>query len=171
MKYQILCIGKLKDQFYKDAISDLCNQIKKQKREIEIIEFPDEKIPEHLKGKRKELFLEKECERLINKISKRDYVVALCIEGKEMTTNQHKKYIVKAMEAGYDSIVYVIGGSLGLPERVKERANLKLSFSKMTFPHQMMRMILCEEIANMINVTNRSNAKVDDLREHQRASL
>lgn len=150
MKYRILCIGKLKDAFYKDAVSDICNQIKKQKKEIEIIEFPDEKIPEHLKEKNRELFLEKECERLVKKIAKKDYVVALCIEGKEITTSQHKKYIVKAMEAGYDSIVYVIGGSLGLSDRIKERANLKLSFSKMTFPHQMMRMVLCEEIANMI---------------------
>ena len=150
MKYRILCIGKIKDAFYKDAISDICNQIKKQKKEIEIIEFPDEKIPEHLKEKNKEAFLEKECARLIKKISGKDYVIALCIEGKEIATSQHKRYIRQAEENGYDSIVYVIGGSLGLPEKIKEQANLKLSFSKMTFPHQMIRMVLCEEIANIV---------------------
>ena len=150
MKYRILCVGKLRDTFYKDAISDIYNQIKKQKKEIEIIEFPDEKIPEHLSEKNKEAFLEKECARLTKKISGKDYVIALCIEGKEIATGQHKRYIRQAVENGYDSIVYVIGGSLGLPEKIKERANLKLSFSKMTFPHQMMRMVLCEEIANII---------------------
>lgn len=150
MKYWILCIGKLKDTFYKDAISNICHEMKRKKKEMEIIEFPDVKIPEHLKEKNKEDFLEKECASLIKKISRKDYVIALCIEGKEITTNQHKRYIRQAAENGYDSIVYVIGGSLGLPQKIKERANLKLSFSKMTFPHQMMRMVLCEELANII---------------------
>ena len=80
----------------------------------------------------------------------KDYVIALCIEGKEITTNQHKEYVSKAVENGYECITYVIGGSLGLPEKIKNRANLKMSFSKMTFPHQMMRMVLCEEITRII---------------------
>ena len=96
-----------------------------------------------MKDKNKEPFLEKECERLEKKISQKDYVIALCIEGKEITTNQHREYVVKAIENGYESITYVIGGSLGLPNKIKNRANLKLSFSKMTFPHQRMRMVLC----------------------------
>ena len=86
---------------------------------------------------------------MIEKITNRDYVIALCIEGKEITTNQHKQYVEKALKDGCETVIYVIGGSLGLPKIIKKRANLKLSFSKMTFPHQMMRMILCEEIKNL----------------------
>lgn len=150
MEYRVLCIGKIKDTFYKDAVYGYCRQIQKGNNGIEIIEFPDEKIPEHLKEKSREMFLEKECRRLEQKISGKDYVIALCIEGKEMTTNQHREYVRKAVENGYETITYIIGGSLGLPEKIKKRADLKLSFSKMTFPHQLMRMVLCEEIANII---------------------
>ena len=67
-----------------------------------------------------------------------------------MNSKKHKECIEKAKENGFDQIIYVIGGSLGLPEKMKQRANLKLSFSKMTFPHQMMRMVLCEEIKNVL---------------------
>lgn len=150
MKYRILCIGKIKDTFFKEAISNICKKIQKGQNEIVIFEFSDEKIPEHMKERNKESFLEKECERLEKKISGKDYVIALCIEGKEITTNQHKNYVNQAKRNGYESITYVIGGSLGLPERIKKRANLRLSFSKMTFPHQLMRMVLCEEIAMII---------------------
>lgn len=149
MKYKILCVGKIKDEYYKDEIVNICNVIRKRNHEIEIIEYPDLKIPDHLKEQNIESFLEKECSKMIEKITNRDYVIALCIEGKEITTNQHKQYVEKAIKDGCETVIYVIGGSLGLPELIKKRANLKLSFSKMTFPHQMMRMILCEEIKNL----------------------
>lgn len=151
MKYKILCVGRIKDSFYRNEIESLCSQINRRAGSVEILEFPDEKIPGKLKDRNKELFLEKECNRMFEKITGRDYVIALCIEGKELTTKQHREYINKAAENGYEEITYVIGGSLGLPVRIKERANLKLSFSKMTFPHQMMRMVLCEEILNMVS--------------------
>lgn len=149
MKYTILCIGKIKDVFYRNEIKDISETIRKKGHELEILEFPDEKIPENLKEKNKESFLEKECNRMFDKITGRDYVIALCIEGKEITTKKHKEYIDYAREEGFERVVYVIGGSLGLPETMKKRANLKLSFSKMTFPHQMMRMVLCEEICKV----------------------
>lgn len=149
MNYRILCIGKIKDCFYRRGIEEISRLLEKNQHKLEIFEFPDEKIPANLKEKNKESFLEKECQRLEQKITNRDYVIALCIEGKEITTRQHKEYVVKAKEDGYESITYIIGGSLGLPEQIKKRANLKMSFSKMTFPHQMMRLVLCEEIANL----------------------
>lgn len=151
MKYQILCVGKIKDAFYRNEIESLCNAIKKQTDGIEILEFPDQKIPGNLRDKNIEMFLEKECSKMSDKISSKDYVIALCIEGKEITTMQHRAYIKKAQEDGYERITYIIGGSLGLPVMIKKRASLKMSFSKMTFPHQMMRMVLCEEILNMIS--------------------
>lgn len=150
MKFKVLCVGKIKDGFYRDEIAEICDEIKKKGHSMEIIEFPDEKIPDNLKEKNKEAFIEKECNRMFEKITGKDYVVALCIEGKEMNSKKHKEYIEKAKENGFDQIIYVIGGSLGLPEKMKQRANLKLSFSKMTFPHQMMRMVLCEEIKNVL---------------------
>lgn len=152
MKYRILCIGKIKDAFYREGIEQFCKQIRKNQNEIEIIEFPDEKIPEQIKEQNKQAFLEKECSKMQSKISTGDYVIALCIEGKEITTRQHKESILQAMQSGYERITYIIGGSLGLPEQIKKRANLKLSFSKMTFPHQLMRMVLCEEICNVSDI-------------------
>ncbi len=151
MKYQILCVGKIKDSFYRDEIESLCNAIKRRSGGIEILEFPDQKIPGNLREKNIEIFLEMECSKMSDKISAKDYVIALCIEGKEITTMQHRDYIKKAEEEGYERITYIIGGSLGLPAIVKKRADFKMSFSKMTFPHQMMRMVLCEEILNMIS--------------------
>lgn len=150
MKFQILCIGKIKDEFYQRQISGLCTKLKMEHHFINIVEYPDERIPEKLSAKNKEIFLEKECAKLIDRISSRDYVIALCIEGKEITTKQHREYMSRAVESGYETITYVIGGSLGLPEQIKKRANLKMSFSKMTFPHQMMRMVLCEEIVQAV---------------------
>lgn len=150
MVYKILCVGKIKDRFYRDEIKEICNVVKKRGHSIEIIEFPDEKIPDNLKEKNKEALIEKECSRMFEKITGKDYVIALCIEGKEISSKKHKEYIERAKEDGFEQVVYVIGGSLGLPEKMKRRANLKLSFSKMTFPHQMMRMVLCEEIQNVI---------------------
>lgn len=150
MYFQILCIGKIKDKFYQRQIDGLCTKLKLRQHFIEVVEFPDERIPEKISAKNKEAFLEKECAKLMDRISSKDYVIALCIEGKEITTKQHREYMNRAMESDYENITYVIGGSLGLPEQVKKRANLKMSFSKMTFPHQMMRMVLCEEIVQAI---------------------
>lgn len=150
MIFKILCVGKIKDEFYRDEIDAICNDIKRRGHLIDIIEFPDEKIPDNLKEKNKEAFIEKECGRMFDKITGKDYVIALCIEGKEAGSRKHREYIERAVETGFANIVYVIGGSLGLPERIKKRANLKLSFSRMTFPHQMMRMVLCEEIMDAI---------------------
>ncbi|MBQ9983136.1 MAG: 23S rRNA (pseudouridine(1915)-N(3))-methyltransferase RlmH [Lachnospiraceae bacterium] len=150
MKVRILCIGKIKDEFYKNEILSLTNEIRQIGHTLEILEYPDEKIPDNLKDKNKELFIEKECNRMEKKITARDYVIALCIEGKEITTDKHRQFVKNAITDGYEQIVYVIGGSLGLSEKIKKRANVKLSFSKMTFPHQMMRMVLCEEILQVV---------------------
>lgn len=150
MKFRILCIGKIKDGFYKRQIDELCAGIHAASHHIEIIEFPDKRIPEGMADKRKEAFLEEECGKLLEQISVGDFVIALCIEGKEVGTKQHREYIDKALRDGFQTVTYVIGGSLGLPEQIKRRANLKMSFSRMTFPHQMMRMVLCEEIAGVV---------------------
>lgn len=150
MVYRIMCVGKMKDSFYRNEIDRWQEKVRKLGQQLEIVEFPDLRIPDNLKEENKEAFLEKECSRMRDKITNRDYVIALCIEGKELITKKHAAHIRKAKEWECDSVTYVIGGSLGLPKWVKQRANLCMSFSKMTFPHQMMRMVLCEEITNAI---------------------
>lgn len=154
MIYRILCVGKVKDAFYRDEIQNLLEKIKKTGQRLVITELPDVRIPEQLKEERREAFLEKECSKMREYITNKDYVIALCIEGKEMTTKTHIAVIQKARDMDYESVAYVIGGSLGLPLWVKKRANVCMSFSKMTFPHQMMRMVLCEEIYSAINQIN-----------------
>lgn len=146
MKYKLLCVGKIKESFYRDEISSICSNIKKYGDELIIIEIPDIRIPDNLSDDKIERFLEKECEPMERKIEKTDYVVALCIEGKEITTDKHKELIKRQRDENKSAITYIIGGSLGLPQWVKKRADYKLSFSKMTFPHQLMRMVLCEEL-------------------------
>lgn len=152
MNFQIFCVGKLKESFYREQVAELMKQINKGNHKLEIFEVPDVKIPDNLAEQRKEDFLEKECKKISDKITNRDYVIALCIEGKEISTSKHQQQVKKAELDGFKNIVYVIGGSLGLPESIKSRANLKLSFSKMTFPHQIMRVVLCEEIVNIISM-------------------
>lgn len=149
MKYQILCIGRIKDAYFRDIIEECQNQVKRSGSQLEIVEYPDLRIPDRLQRQEKERFLEKECARVMERIHADDCVIALCIEGKELTTGQHRQYVREAVQNGKQRITYVIGGSLGLPEKLKRRADLKLSFSRMTFPHQMMRMVLSEEIVRI----------------------
>lgn len=149
MNYRIICVGKIKEKFYRDEIDDIVKSIRQMGNSIEIVELKDNKIPDNIKEDKINSFLEKECEPMHSKIKKQDYVIALCIEGKEMNTKQHKEYIEKAVDMGRERIVYIIGGSLGIAQSVKERADLKLSFSKMTFPHQLIRMVLLEQICHL----------------------
>lgn len=149
MNYMIFCIGKIKDEFYRKEIERLTLNLKKCGISFRIMEFPDVKIPDNLKDKNKEVFLEKECKPITDRLSNRDYIIALCVEGKEIGTKRHAEYVKKAQENGYENVVYLIGGSLGLPVSIKEKAHLRLSLSKMTFPHQLMRVVLTEEISRI----------------------
>ena len=149
MKYKILCVGKVKEKFFKDESSILTDIIRKKGNAIDIIELQDLKIPDNLKISSVEGFLEKECSPMFDKIKGSDYVIALCIEGREITTAKHRSIVDKAYDMGKECITYVIGGSMGLPDKIKQRADMKLSFSKMTFPHQLMRVVLLEEISHL----------------------
>lgn len=150
MEYCIMCIGKIKDLYYRNMIEEIQNRVLKKQSRLTIMEFPDEKIPENVNEKIKNSILEKEGKKILSQLKHNDYVVALCIEGKEITTVKHKEAVIKAKDMGDERVIYMIGGSLGLMNELKERANLKMSFSKMTFPHQLMRVVLCEEIESII---------------------
>lgn len=143
---KLLVLGKVKEEFYRNKLEEYYSQINK-KVKLQVIELTDESIPTNPSQTVIDKVKAMEGDRVLSHISGNDYVVALCIEGKSTDLTSMKKQIQKAMNNQSDSIVFIIGGSLGLDQRVVDRANYKLSFSNMTFPHQLMRVMLAEQIA------------------------
>lgn len=149
LKVKLICVGKVKEVYYRDKIEELKSRISRNKKySLEIIEVPDESIPKNAGVSIMESIKKTEGEKLLSNIKKKDYVIALCIEGKPTDNKKLTELIRKAKEDYYDSIVFVIGGSLGLSDKVISRANYKLSFSNLTFPHQLMRAMLLEVICD-----------------------
>lgn len=153
MKITIVCVGKIKEKFYKDAIDEYQKRLGKYCK-LEIIEVPDEKTPDGASDKVCEGIMEKEGERVLSHIPDTSYVIALAIEGKQYDSVSFAKYIDRLGIEGKSNIVLTIGGSLGLSNKVKSRADTLLSFSNMTFPHQLMRVILLEQIYRAYRITN-----------------
>ena len=135
---KILCVGKIKEKFFKDAIEEYLKRISKYSK-IEIVEVNDVDL------NNKELNLEKEKESLLKYINDKDYIVTLEIEGKQMSSEEFSQTIDKTL-INYSNITFIVGGSYGIHDDIKTKSNLKLSFSKMTFPHQLFRIILLEQI-------------------------
>lgn len=145
MTIDIICVGKIKEQFYKDAISEYCKRLGKFAK-INIIEVKDEKTPDNASEKEVISILEKEGARIEKNIVKDSYKYVLCIEGILRTSEDFSKNIASNEITGKSHIQFIIGGSLGLDNKIKCLADDKISFSKMTFPHQLMRVILLEQI-------------------------
>jgi 23S rRNA (pseudouridine1915-N3)-methyltransferase len=141
----IVTIGKLKEKYLKQGIDEYLKRLSAYAK-IEVVELPDEKAPENLSETEMEQVKEKEGERLLSKISDDTHVIALAIEGKMKSSEQLAKDLDQLATYGKSKIAFVIGGSLGLSHTVMKRANDTLSFSKMTFPHQLMRLILVEQV-------------------------
>jgi len=141
----LLTIGKLKEKYLKQGIDEYLKRLTAYAK-VEVIELPDEKAPEQLSDIEMEQVKNKEGERLLGKISPDTYVIALAIEGKQRSSEELADMIDKLATYGKSKIAFVIGGSLGLSKDVLSRADEKLSFSKMTFPHQLMRLILLEQV-------------------------
>ena len=135
---KILCVGKIKEKFFRDATLEYLKRISKYSK-IEIIEVNDVDL------NNKDLNLEKEKESLLKYINDKDYIVTLEIEGKQMSSEDFSQTIDKTL-INYSNITFIIGGSYGIHDDIKNKSNLKLSFSKMTFPHQLFRIILLEQI-------------------------
>ena len=140
MKITIVAVGKVKEKFYRDAIAEF------EKRLLEIVEVADEKTPDNASASQELQIKAKEGDRILSAIKDDMHVIALAIEGKQLSSTELADKIDKLGISGRSSIAFVIGGSLGLDERVLKRADFKLSFSPMTFPHQLMRVILLEQI-------------------------
>ena len=151
MKVSILCVGKIKEKFYTDAIAEYAKRMKRF-ADFEIVEIPDEKIPDNASEKEKEQIKEREGEKILTKLKIDSHVITLCIEGKTLSSTE----LAQTLENAYQNtnhITFIIGGSLGLSDAVKNRSSLRLSFGRMTLPHQLMRVVLAEQIyrAFMIN--------------------
>lgn len=145
MNVTILCVGKIKEKFYSDAISEYYKRLQRYCK-LEIIEVADEKTPDHANQKQVEQILKKEAERLLSRMKYAAFTITLEIPGKKMDSISFSNLLNHAAVEGKGNIQFIIGGSLGLHSSISERADLKLSFSDMTFPHQLMRVILLEQI-------------------------
>ena len=145
MKITILAVGKLKEKYWKQAIAEYEKRLGAYSK-IEMIEVPDEKAPETMSDKAIEKVKEKEGQRLLAKIKPQSTVITLEIEGKMLSSEGLAKELQQRMTQGQSDFVFVIGGSNGLHQDVLNRSNYALSFSKMTFPHQMMRVVLIEQV-------------------------
>ncbi len=150
-KIKLVVVGKIKEEYYRDKVNELLLDIRK-KVHIEIIEIDDESIPKNSSDSIINLVKEKEGKKILENISNNAYVVALCIDGRITTNEDLSKLISEKKNEAVGEMIFVIGGSLGLWDMVVKRANYKLSFSKMTFPHQLMRVMLIEQISNCLNI-------------------
>ena len=145
MKITILTVGKIKEKYLRDAIAEYSKRLSRYAK-LEIIEVADEKTPDNASETVETNIKNKEAERLLKYIRDAAYLITLEIKGKQLTSEELAQKIDTLGVQGTSHIIFVIGGSLGLGEEVLKRSNYALSFSKMTFPHQLMRVILLEQI-------------------------
>lgn len=153
MNINIITVGKLKEKYLKDGIGEYKKRLSRY-CSIDIIEVPDEKAPENLSQKEEEQIKHKEGEAILKYIKDNTYVIALAINGKTLSSEAFATLISNLGITGNPNLAFVIGGSLGLSPEVLNRANYKLSFSPMTFPHQLMRLILVEQIYRGFRIIN-----------------
>jgi 23S rRNA (pseudouridine1915-N3)-methyltransferase len=141
----IISVGKLKEKYLKMGIEEYTKRLGSYAK-IDLVEVADEKAPENLSDADMEIVKKKEGERILAKIGADTYVIALAIEGKMKTSEQLAEDLQSLMTYGRSKVAFVIGGSLGLHEDVMKRSDEKLSFSKMTLPHQLMKLVLVEQV-------------------------
>ena len=145
MNITVISVGKLKEKYLKMGIEEYVKRLGAYAK-IELIEVPDEKAPEQLSLAEMELVKRKEGERILSKINDGMYVIALAIDGKMKSSEQMAADLQSLMTYGTSKVAFVIGGSLGLHDDVLKRADEKQSFGKMTLPHQLMKLVLIEQI-------------------------
>ncbi len=145
MKIKIVTVGKLKEKYLKDGIAEYTKRISRFAK-LEMIELTDEKTPDKASELENQKILETEGARILSKVGERDFVVVLAIEGKTFSSEDFSKQLEQASIKGYSTLTFIIGGSLGLAPIVKNRANLSVSFGRLTLPHQLMRLVLVEQI-------------------------
>ncbi|MDO4491700.1 MAG: 23S rRNA (pseudouridine(1915)-N(3))-methyltransferase RlmH [Lachnospiraceae bacterium] len=145
MKIRLLTVGKIKEKYLRDAIAEYSKRLSRYCK-LEILEAADEKTPDNASETVEMQIKKKEGDRILNFISDTDYVIALDLKGEMYTSEEFASKLDRLGIQGVSTIDFIIGGSLGLSEEVRKRADLKVSFSKMTFPHQLMRVIFLEQL-------------------------
>ncbi|MGE5628147.1 MAG: 23S rRNA (pseudouridine(1915)-N(3))-methyltransferase RlmH [Solirubrobacterales bacterium] len=153
MNIYIICVGKIKEKYLKDAIAEYSKRLSRYCK-LEVIEIPDEKTPDNASEKEELQIKEKEGLSILKSIKDNMVVVTLDLKGKMLSSEDFSEYIQRSGLEGSSNIAFVIGGSLGLSKDVLSRGNFSISFSKMTFPHQLMRVILLEQIYRGYRIIN-----------------
>lgn len=145
MRITVLSVGKIKESFLKEGILEYSKRLRKY-CQLEIVEVEDEKVPDTAGEEVLEKIREKEGERILKRLPEKAQVITLEIEGKQLSSTKLAQHIEESGVFGTSHIVFVIGGSIGLGKNIREKSQIKLSFGKMTYPHQLMRLILLEQI-------------------------
>lgn len=154
MKITIITVGKIKEKYLKDAIAEYSKRLSKYCK-LEIVEVADEKTPDNASETMEDAIRSKEAERILRYVKEDAYIITLEIQGKQLTSEKMAEKIERLGVMGTSHIIFIIGGSIGLGEEVIKKSNYALSFSKMTFPHQLMRVILLEQIYRSYRIINR----------------
>ena len=152
----IICIGKIKEKYWTEAIKEYTKRLTPFCK-FNIIELDEEKVNSNPNQAQIKAVLDAEGKRIISKLAKNSYVIPMCIEGKQLSSTELADKMSEIVLSGKSSIDFIIGGSWGLSDEVKGKADFKLSMSKMTFPHQMARVVLCEQIYRAFEIN--SNGK------------
>ena len=149
----IICVGKLKEKYLQDALSEYSKRLSKYCN-LTIIELPDEKLPNNLNDSLINQIIQKESNNILSHIEKGSYVLALDLKGKQFSSEEFSKKITNISLNSFSSITFIIGGTLGLYENVLKNSNELICFSKMTFPHQLIRVFLLEQIYRGFKIIN-----------------
>ncbi len=153
LNINIICVGKIKENYLKDAINEYSKRLSKYCN-LKIIEVSDEKLPAKLNESTITETKEKECCKIMEHLKKDSYVLALDLLGKEFSSEQFSEKIENTKVKGFSTISFIIGGTLGLNDSVRNSANELISFSKMTFPHQLIRVFLLEQLFRAFKISN-----------------
>ena len=154
MKITIITVGKIKEKYLKDAIAEYSKRLSKYCK-LDIVEVADEKTPDNASEVVENQIRSKEAERILKHVKEDAFVITLEINGKQLTSEELAKKIDTLGIQGHSHIIFIIGGSIGLGQEVLSKSNYALSFSKMTFPHQLMRVILLEQIYRSYRIMNK----------------
>ena len=153
MKISLITVGKIKEKYLKDAIAEYSKRLSRYCK-LDIIEVTDEKTPDHASESVEDAIRSKEAERIQKYIKEDAYIITLEIGGKQLASEELAEKIDKLGIQGVSHIIFIIGGSIGLGREVLSKSDYALSFSKMTFPHQLMRVILLEQIYRSYRIIN-----------------
>ena len=145
MNINIIAVGKMKEDYLKKACAEYAKRMSRFCK-LQVIEVADEAMSDRPSESEKQAILQKEGAKIANAIKNTDVLITLCVEGKQMASEKFAQFMGEECVKGANTFTFVIGGSLGLSEKIKKQSKLRLSFSEMTFPHQLMRVVLMEQI-------------------------